>query len=243
MLIVGLTGGIASGKSTVSGRLSKEHKLTIVDADLIAREVVEPGTAGYNKVISAFLEAVPDLVNEDKTLNRAALGRAVFGNKERLSKLNSIVHPAVRKEIAKQILGAYLRFESLVILDIPLLFESGLNKICGVTLTVTCSDELQIERLLKRNAELTKEDAEKRISSQMNNDQRNHKADLVIDNNKDLKDLEEAVDSVVKQIRPWWIWTVLDYFPPFGLISALLTLTVHLVKDKLKGVGPERKSD
>ncbi|KAK6462065.1 dephospho-CoA kinase [Scheffersomyces coipomensis] len=244
MLIVGLTGGIASGKSTVVNYLKDEYKLTIVDADLIAREVVQPGKRAYHQIVAAFQEVVPNLLNEeDKTLNRAALGSAVFGNKERLSILNSIVHPAVKIEIAWQIFRAYIGLKSLVILDVPLLFETKLDKICGLTITITCPRDIQLERLISRNKELSKEDAEKRIASQLSNEERNFRADLVIDNSGDLKQLHSSVASVVDEIKPKFIFTVLEYFPPFAIISAVYTFVIRSLRDRFKAQRKPTKSD
>ncbi|ODV80542.1 CoaE-domain-containing protein [Suhomyces tanzawaensis NRRL Y-17324] len=241
MLIVGLTGGIATGKSTVSKTLHERHNYTIVDADLIAKEVVYPGKRAYEEVVKAFKDEVEDLVNpNDFSLNRGALGAAVFGNRERLNKLNSIVHPAVKKEIVWQIFHAYVTAQSLVILDVPLLFESGLDKICGLTVTVTCADDIQKQRLQLRNPELSAEDVQKRIDSQMSNAVRNHRADLVIDNSKDLKRLKQSIDEVAKEIHPGIIFTALDLFPPFGLISALFTFAIRSVRDRLKGNEPKK---
>ena len=165
MLIVGLTGGIATGKSTVSNSLREKHGLTVIDADSIAREVVCPGKSAYKQIVETFKD-IPNLINADQTLNRGELGKAVFGNKQRIGQLNGIVHPAVKTEIVWQLLVAYVSLQRMVILDVPLLFESGLNVICGVTVTVSCSLEMQIERLLARNPELSAEDGQKRIQSQ-----------------------------------------------------------------------------
>lgn len=239
MLIVGLTGGIASGKSTVSTRLREKHKFTIVDADLIAREVVYPGKKAYKQILTEFND-VPNLVNEDGSLNRAVLGESVFGNKTRLTQLNRIVHPAVRYEIFRQILMAYVSFKQLVILDVPLLFEAGLDKICGLTVTVSSSPSLQLERLLKRNPELSPEDAQMRIDSQMPSEEKNYRADLVIDNCHDLQTLYDSIDSIAQEIKPNKIFTLLDYFPPFALVSAILTFSIRLTRDKFKGTKPKQ---
>jgi dephospho-CoA kinase len=240
MLIVGLTGGIATGKSTVSQYLEKTHGLTIVDADLIARQVVLPGTKGYNAIDKEFAE-VTDLVNpEDSSLNRPALGKAVFGKPDWLKKLNSIVHPLVRREIVWQIFKAYIKMNQVVILDVPLLFEAGLDKICGLTVTVSSTSSVQIERLLARNPELSPEDAQNRINSQMSNDQRNFRADLVIDNSKDLPSLHQSIDSIVKEIKPCKLWYILDLFPPFAVLSALFTFTLRALRDKFR--TPREKS-
>ncbi|CUM46964.1 unnamed protein product [Debaryomyces tyrocola] len=244
MLIVGLTGGIGSGKSTVSRTLHESHKLTIVDADLISKEVVNPGRKAYIRILDAFADEIPDLVDPSNgSLNRAALGSAVFGNKEKLKRLNSIVHPAVRKEIIWQILQAYMSFQSIVVLDVPLLFEAGLNKICGTTITVTCDKELQVKRIAARNSELSEDDIRKRIDSQMSNEERNYRSDVVIDNSSGLDELKKSVASVVKEIRPNVIFTLLDLFPPFGLLSAIYTFTLRTVSDRFKGTKPLLKND
>lgn len=244
MLIVGLTGGIATGKSTVSQYLQQKHSLQVIDADMIARQVVEPRRQAYNQIVDAFAAQVPDLLNwEDKSLNRPALGRAVFGRPDRLKKLNSIVHPAVRKAIILQLLKAYAQLQDMVILDVPLLFESGLNKICGVTLTVSCSKTVQIERLRKRNPELSEEDLSKRIESQMSNEERNYRADLVINNDKERQDLDTRIESILREIRPSRMRTILEYCPLFGVLAAIITIVVRLSRDKFKGSKPRKKVD
>lgn len=241
MLIVGLTGGIACGKSTVSKELKDRYGLTIVDADLIAREVVYPNKPAFNKIVAAFGDEVPNLINEDGNLNRAALGQAVFGNKEKLAILNSIVHPAVKWEIFKQIIRAYFSLNKLVILDVPLLYESGLSLLCGLTVTVSCERNVQIERLLARNNELSESDANKRIESQMSNKERNYRSDIVLDNSGSLDSLKESIKCLVPEIKPNLIWYLLDLFPPFAVTSALFTFTIRRIADRFKGTKP--KSD
>lgn len=223
MLVVGLTGGIATGKSTVS-KTFKEYNLPLIDADVIAREVVLPDRPAYKAVVENFGSAVPNLLNPDKSLNREALGRHVFGNKDRLKILNGIIHPAVRREIFSQILRAYIKLNLVVILDVPLLFEAGLDIVCGKTITVTCERDIQIKHLLERNKELTLDDAENRINSQMSNRERCLRADIVIDNNGELPDLVSTVHSVIKEIRPGWCFYLVDLFPPFAVLSAVLTV-------------------
>ena len=206
MLIVGLTGGIACGKSTVSAHLS-EKGCPIVDADVIAREVVEPGKPAYNQVVAAFLAHVPNLLNTDGTLNRAELGKAVFGNPDRLRVLNGAVHAAVKKEMAWQLITLYLQGHRLAILDVPLLFEARLDLICGATVSVAASYDVQIERLRKRNPDLSLEDAEKRIASQLSNDERNRRADIVLSNDGTVEALQAQVDEVKAALEPSWFWT------------------------------------
>lgn len=233
MLVVGLTGGIACGKSTVSQQLALEG-LPIVDADVIAREVVEPGKKAYNQVVEAFSPDVPDLVNQDKSLNRAALGKAVFGRKDRLSVLNKIVHGAVKKEMAWQLLRLYVTGHDMVILDVPLLFEAGLHNICGATITVSTERAIQVKRLLLRNPELSEEDAEKRIDSQLPLKERNFRADKVIENNGSLEELQGQVTTAIAELKPLRVWSVLDLFPPFGILSAIVTVSYRAVRDHYK---------
>lgn len=240
MLIVGLTGGIACGKSTVSHELKTKYHYTVIDADLIAREVVLPGKPAYNKIVRSF-DDVHDLLHEDGTLNRTVLGQVVFQNKRKLKDLNSIVHPAVQWEIVRQILRAYISCKSLVILDVPLLFESQLHLICGLIVTVSTKSELQIERLLARNAELSREDAENRIKNQMTNEERNYRSDIVIDNSGSVSDLKKSVDTLSREIKPSIVWTILDLIPPFGVVSALFTFTIKRITEKYKGNKPKNQ--
>lgn len=244
MLIVGLTGGIATGKSTVSKTFQDKYNLTVVDADIIARQVVYPGRKAYQLIVETFGDEIPDLINKkDLSLNRPALGKAVFGDKVRLSKLNGIVHPAVKKEIILQLFKAYIGFKDVVILDVPLLYESGLSNICGLVVTVSCEKQLQIERLKIRNPELSDDDVIKRIESQMSNHERNYRADLVIDNSKSLQELQRSIDSIVTEIHPNKIFTILDLFPPFGILSAIYTFSLRFFSDIYKGPEPNVKSD
>ncbi|KAG7193380.1 uncharacterized protein KQ657_000798 [Scheffersomyces spartinae] len=235
MLIVGLTGGISTGKSTVSARLRDNFGVPVVDADQIAREVVQPGKRAYNQIVEAFGSEIDDLVNEsDQSLNRTSLGSYVFGNRERLAILNGIVHPAVKRAIAWGIFHAYLGFNRMVVLDVPLLFESGLDKMCGIVVTVACDEDTQLARLLKRNQELSAEDAQKRIASQMPMKERNYKSDIVIDNLLSLDDLYASIDAVVSHITPGFWITLLDLVTPIGGLSALFTFILRRINDRFK---------
>lgn len=230
MLIVGLTGGIATGKSTVSKLLKDKHDLSIVDADVIAREILEPGQPAYKKVVQYFQELVPDLfvADSDKgkgaAINRPALGRAVFGKENEKNRLflNSVTHPAVRKAIVWQVLSAWIWGNRLVVLDIPLLFESKLDRFCGLTVVVSCSDELQVERLMKRDGS-GREDAQRRIESQMSVQDKKKLADKVLSNDGTMKELELQVDDLVKTITPGIIWTFLTWVHPIGIAGAVWT--------------------
>jgi dephospho-CoA kinase len=242
MLLLGLTGSIATGKSTVSKLLSKPpYSLPIIDADLIARQVVEPGTAGYNAIVKYFSPTTPDLLLPDPTpkgrpLNRPALGRRVFGSgeeKERDRKvLNGIVHPAVRREMYKQMIWAYLRGHWAIVLDVPLLFESGWERYCGTILVVGVSDPaIQIQRLRDRDAHLSEEDAKNRVSSQgdirekaKRTERRGKGRGVVVWNDGDREELESKLQKAMADVRrgsPRW-WTFLCWaLPPVGAVSAL----------------------
>ncbi|QPG75052.1 hypothetical protein FOA43_002392 [Brettanomyces nanus] len=231
MLVVGLTGGIASGKSTVSKRLQNRYDLTVIDADRIAREVVVPGKAAYSKIVKYFGPKIPDLVEApNSVLNRAALGRYVFSHKEELKVLNSFTHPAVRNEILRQILGCYIHFEKMCILDVPLLFEAGMDKMCGITLCVVCDRKIQLERLMNRNSELSKQDCENRIDSQMSNSEKICRADIVIDNETTIDQLYESLDHSIRQIQPSALWAYLEVIcPPIAVVSAGFCLLGRLL--------------
>jgi len=247
MLLLGLTGSIATGKSTVSSILSSPpYNLPIIDADKVARQVVEPGTSGYNKIVSHFGPSTPDLLapptpenggenghnGKGRPLNRPALGRRVFGEgkDEDRKALNKIVHPAVRGEMYKQMLYAYLRGNWAVVLDVPLLFESGWEPLCGTIMVVAVKDAaVQMQRLRARDEHLTEEDAKNRVASQWDvRDKaerclrRGEKAGVVVWNDGDQADLKKEIDrvmSVVKEGSPqWWAWMLL-LFPPLGLMS------------------------
>lgn len=226
MLVVGLTGGIACGKSTVSTEFAISG-IPIVDADVIARQVVEPGRKTYTEVVEAFKEEVPDLVNDDLLLNRPALGRAVFGKPDKLKILNLLVHGAVKKEMILQVAKAYIGGHKVVVLDVPLLFELGIFRVCGKVVNVDADRETQVARILRRNAELTEDDARKRIASQMLLAERNSRADIVIRNTGTLDSLKDTTRHVIGQIQPHWVWYYLDLFPPFAAASAVYTVLVR----------------
>lgn len=129
MLVVGLTGGIASGKTSVSNLLkSPQYKVPLVDLDILAREVVEPGTSTLDKIRSAFGDAV---ITPEGALDRPALGRIIFNNDKERKKLNAIIHPAIRRRLAWLLVKHWIRGEKLVVVDAPLLIEAGLWRFAG----------------------------------------------------------------------------------------------------------------
>ena len=254
MLLIGLTGSIATGKSTVSLILrSPPYQLPIIDADILARRVVEPGTPSYQKIVAHFSPTIPDLLlplpgrestggvtgNKGQPLNRQALGKRVFGDdperKRDRAILNGIVHPAVRREMYKEILYYFFHGHWAVVLDVPLLFESGLDMICGTIMVVAVSDPtIQIRRLRVRNPQLSQEDAEHRVRSQgcvrekaRQTEARGAGAGVVVWNDGTVEQLKREVELSVKRLKErspqWWAWLLL-LVPPLAGVLVLWSL-------------------
>lgn len=188
MLRVGLTGGIGSGKSTVADELARRGAV-IIDADQLAREVVEPGTPGLAQIVARFGNRV--LI--DGRLDRAALAKIVFADPQVRQELESIIHPAVRRRAAELEAAAPLR--SIVVHVIPLLVETGQAANFDVVVVVDVGSETQLDRLLTR-AELSAEEARSRIAAQANRAQRLAAADVVLDNNRSLVELQAQLDDL-----------------------------------------------
>jgi dephospho-CoA kinase len=186
---VGLTGGIASGKSEVSRRLA-ELGAVLIDADLLAREAVEPGSEGLAEVVRAF---GPSVLQDDGALDRAALGAMVFADPERRDQLNAIVHPRVRARAAE--LMAAASDEAVVVQDIPLLVETGQAGSFDVVVVVDAPDDVRIRRLAERNG-MTREEATARMAAQATREGRLAAADHVIENSGSLDELRAAVDRL-----------------------------------------------
>ena len=189
MLKVGLTGGIGSGKSEVAKRLSARGAL-VIDADLIAGEVVEPGTAGLARVVATFGDEV---VREDGSLNRERLGAIVFSDPDRLAALNAIVHPLVAERVAD--LQERATGKAIMVYDVPLLAENKLASMYDVVIVVDADDQTRLERLAKyRN--MSEEDAKARMAAQATREDRLAIADLVIPNDGSIEDLDAHVDKI-----------------------------------------------
>lgn len=194
-LIIGLTGGIASGKSTISA-MFKEMNIPVVDADLIARQVVEPGEKAYTDIVQLFGK---DILQNDDTLNRKKLGGIVFSDEEKRMQLNKIVHPAIRKRMLNEKDHYVAEGANCVVLDIPLLFESQLTHMVDKTIVVYVDYEIQLERLMKRD-QFTEEEANQRIRSQMSLKDKARKADAVIHNNGTI---EQANEQLITLLVKW----------------------------------------
>ncbi|XP_068119621.1 dephospho-CoA kinase domain-containing protein [Hyperolius riggenbachi] len=181
MFLVGLSGGIASGKSTVVSIL-RELGCAVIDADVIAREVVQRGTPAYNQIISHFGE---DVVLESGELDRGKLGSIIFSSPEKRALLNSITHPPIHRAMLKQTLWHFLLGYRYVILDIPLLFETRtLMRYMKLTVLVYCDPQTQEERLIRRSG-LSREEVRKRLAAQLPITSKVPLADHVIDNSGD----------------------------------------------------------
>jgi dephospho-CoA kinase len=189
MLKVGLTGGIGAGKSEVS-RLLVECGAVLIDADRIAREVVAHGTPGLAAVVDAFGEAV---LAEDGTLDRPRLGSIVFADAEKLAVLNSIVHPLVGAR--SRALEEAAPEDAVVVHDVPLLTENGLAPLYDLVIVVDASPETQLDRLIRLRG-MTEADARARMAAQASREERLKIADIVIDNDVPLEELERRVRDV-----------------------------------------------
>lgn len=193
MLKVGLTGGIGAGKSEVS-RLLVECGAVLIDADRIAREVVEPGTPGLAAVVDAF---GTEILTADGRLDRPRLGSVVFADPERLAVLNAIVHPLVgarSRELEEAAAG-----DAVVVHDVPLLTENGLAPLYDLVIVVDASPATQLDRLVRLRG-MTEEDARARMAAQATREQRREIAAIVIDNDVPLAELEQRVKDVWSEL-------------------------------------------
>ncbi|MGV9963590.1 dephospho-CoA kinase [Streptomyces olivaceus] len=192
MLRVGLTGGIGVGKSEVS-RLLVDCGAVLIDADRIAREVVEPGTPGLAAVVEAF---GADVLTEDGRLDRPKLGSIVFADRERLAALNSIVHPLVgERSRALEEAAEAAAEDAVVVHDVPLLTENGLAPLYDVVVVVDADPATQLDRLVRLRG-MSEQDARARMAAQATREQRREIADLVVDNDVPLEELRRRVREV-----------------------------------------------
>ncbi|MNB98910.1 Dephospho-CoA kinase [compost metagenome] len=188
-MIMGLTGGIASGKSTVSAMLIQKGA-RLVDADVIAKGVMLPGHPVLAAVAGHFGQGI---LLPDGTLNRAALGEIVFSDPAALQKLNSLTHPAIRREIKEQMYALEEEDpQRLIIVDIPLLYESKLDNLFDKVLAVYVPREVQLARLMERNG-LNPEQAAARLDAQMDIEEKRSRADYIIDNSGESAETEQQV--------------------------------------------------
>ncbi|CAN8071399.1 unnamed protein product [Agarophyton chilense] len=200
--IIGLTGGIATGKSTVSA-IWRSRDITIIDADKIARDVVQPGKPAYWLLKRHF---GPSVFNPDGTLNRPKLGKLVFSDPRQRNALNLRTHPFIMFGMLSQLFVAvFIKWKPIIVLDTPLLFESGtLLPFCSATVVVSCSPQQQLERLVRRDSGqgMTEEEAKRRIGSQMSLDEKKKRAKFVIDNTGNEIQLQNNAINTLDRLKP-----------------------------------------
>jgi dephospho-CoA kinase len=194
MFLIGLTGGIASGKSTVAKRWV-EHGAIEIDADQLAREVVEPGTEGLQQVVETFGS---EILNKDGSLNRARLGGLVFGDELKRLALNAIVHPLVKNR-SREIMSA-LPSDAIAIYNVPLLVEANVDHDFDLVVTVEAPEDEQVKRLVK-NRGMTETEARARISSQAKPVERAAVADVILNSNQDINLLLKDADQLWREIE------------------------------------------
>jgi dephospho-CoA kinase len=197
MILIGLTGGVATGKSTVA-KMFKKCGAIVIDADELARDVVQPGKPAWREIIRMFGK---DIVNPDRTINRHTLGTIVFPDKKKLRRLERIIHPRVAREqvrLTKQ--AARKDPQAIVIYDVPLLFEAGIDKRVDKVIVVTADRETQIRRLKKRNG-FTRAESLRRIRSQMPLAMKRLRADYIFDGTKNWENLSRDVSRLLEGAR------------------------------------------
>ncbi len=195
MLRIGLTGGIGSGKSTVADLLASEGFL-IVDADQVARDIVEPGQPALAELAEAFGQ---DILKPDGTLDRAGLAAKAFVSEEQTALLNAITHPRIAEESARRFNEAEAQGVKVAVYDMPLLVEKGLDRKMDLVVVVDVDVEERVRRLVEKRG-LTEDDVRRRIASQVPDDVRLKAADIVVDNNGTLEDLHAEASKLIAEI-------------------------------------------
>lgn len=191
-IILGITGSFGSGKSTVA-KCFKSRNSEIIDADKLAHALIKPGSKIYRRLVKGFGKSI---LKKDRSINRYKLGRMVFGNKKMLRELNRIIHPEIIHILKKRIKGSAKR---IIVLDVPLLVESGLEKMVDKIIVVKISEEKQMQRLIKKGR-LSKEDIQKRINAQAPLSKKLRIADFIIDNNGSIKQIQKQVEQLKRRL-------------------------------------------
>ncbi|KAK4492582.1 hypothetical protein RD792_003402 [Penstemon davidsonii] len=202
MRIVGLTGGIGSGKSTVSN-LFKAHGIPVVDADVVARNVLKKGTGGWRKVLAAFGE---DILLPSGEVDRPKLGQIVFTDPDKRQLLNRLLAPYISTGIFLEVFKLWIKGCKIIVLDVPLLFEAKMDKWTKPIIVVWVNPETQLQRLMARDG-TTAEEASSRINAQMSLDLKRDRADIVIDNSGSIEDLNEQFRELLVHVKKPLTWT------------------------------------
>ena len=191
MLVIGLTGSIGTGKSEAARYLA-QLGAEVIDADQVGHEAYTPQSEAWHNVVGAFGKEILDSNGE---VDRKKLGAIVFSDPDQLSRLNQIMHPLMARMVAQEIEGLRGQGVEVAVVEAALLFEAGWDSLVGEVWVTDSSEDLVIQRLSERNG-LTKEEARKRISSQMDRSERLSRADLVIDNSGDIAAMESTIDEM-----------------------------------------------
>ena len=192
-MVIGLTGGIGTGKSTVARRLI-EKGYPVIDTDIISKEIIEK-----EEIIIKINEELGDVLDYNGKINRKKLGQIVFKDKKKLNVLNSIMHPIILNEMRKQI-NEKSKLHNIIIVDVPLLFEINIEKEFDLILLVYSTKEIQLKRIMERDNR-TKEESLNIINSQMDLELKKKKSDYILKNNNTLKDLYEEIDNVLEKLE------------------------------------------
>jgi dephospho-CoA kinase len=195
MKVVGLTGGIGTGKSTVS-KMIEEIGIPVIDADKISKAIVEKRSPILKKIVEEF---GIEVINPDGTLNRKKLGKIVFENAEKREKLNSIMHPAVKRKIVEEISALKKAGNKICVIDVPLLIESGFTDLVHKLIVVYANESIQVKRIIERD-NLTEDEAMKRIKSQMPFEEKRKYADYILDNSKSMEFTKEQLINILRDI-------------------------------------------
>ncbi|KQJ93728.1 dephospho-CoA kinase isoform X1 [Brachypodium distachyon] len=223
MRLVGLTGGIASGKSTISN-LFKSNGIPVIDADIVARNVVQKGTRGWKKIINAFGN---DILLENGEIDRARLGQMVFSDPVKRQILNRLLAPHISSGILWEIIKLWMKGCKVIILDIPLLFETKMDRWTNPVIVVWVDPQTQIERLMSRDG-CSQEQAQNRINAQLALDWKKSEADIVINNSGLLDDTKEQFREVLKQVSEPLTWKE-RMISRDGLLSIVLCTAVGIL--------------
>lgn len=198
MLVIGLTGNIGCGKSSLS-KILEENSLDVIDADLISREIMNDNNL-LKKVFDTF---GGNIKRNDGTLDRKKLGSIVFNDENKLVKLNSLTHPAIKEKIVKKISNIKLQNKNIAIVDAALLIEGNFLDLVDKLIVITCDENIQIDRIINRD-NITEEEAISRIKSQMSQSEKIKFGDYIIDNSGDMDDLIYKANKLITYIKENW---------------------------------------
>ncbi|XP_060809816.1 dephospho-CoA kinase domain-containing protein [Amyelois transitella] len=231
MFIVGLTGGLATGKSTVLA-IFRENGIAVIDADEVARKILEPGTKGWKELREYFGDGV---LGPDGRVNRAKLGEIVFDDIEKRRKLNAITHPRIQKTMMRMAIRYFFSGHRYIVMEVPLLFETGkmltfMHKI----ITVVCESHQQLERLCKRS-DFSVTVAKKRIDTQIPLEHKVAKSHFVIDNSGDFAHTRHQTENIIRMLRRskfTWYFRAIILIMGLSVIFGIAHITSNLLEDK-----------